>query len=235
MGWPSVFFEGTLKTIAYIDCFNLYHSRLTGSPYQWLNLWELARKILRSENELTQVKCFTARSKFVPWDPQRVQRQEAYLSALNSVEKIEVIYGKFRVDEVRHYEWESYDRAIRGFSGSSKPVVVSVARAEEKGSDVNLACHLLHDAHTSRFEQAIVISNDSDLKCAIEMVTTSIGKPVGIVFPPSSRSKFSRELMKVATFQREIRESHLKRSLFPSSISIGNQVIRCPESWLNCP
>jgi hypothetical protein len=38
-----------------------------------------------------------------------------------------------------------------------------VIKTEEKGSDVNLATHLLHDAHMGRFDVAGVISNDSDL------------------------------------------------------------------------
>lgn len=40
---------------------------------------------------------------------------------------------------------------------------VRVIKTEEKGSDVNLATHLLHDAHMGRFEVAVVVSNDSDL------------------------------------------------------------------------
>jgi hypothetical protein len=39
---------------------------------------------------------------------------------------------------------------------------VKVIKTEEKGSDVNLATHLLHDAHLGRFDIAVVISNDSD-------------------------------------------------------------------------
>jgi len=38
-----------------------------------------------------------------------------------------------------------------------------VIKTEEKGSDVNLATHLLHDAHMGRFDVAVVVSNDSDL------------------------------------------------------------------------
>jgi len=38
-----------------------------------------------------------------------------------------------------------------------------VIKTEEKGSDVNLATHLLHDAHRGWFEAAVIVSNDSDL------------------------------------------------------------------------
>ena len=40
--------------------------------------------------------------------------------------------------------------------------MVSVARREEKGSDVNVATHLLIDACDNNIEAAVVISNDSD-------------------------------------------------------------------------
>ena len=36
-------------------------------------------------------------------------------------------------------------------------------KTEEKGSDVNLASHLLRDAFSKKFEVAVLITNDSDL------------------------------------------------------------------------
>jgi hypothetical protein len=41
--------------------------------------------------------------------------------------------------------------------------MVSVARREEKGSDVNVASHLLLDLMHQRIDAAVVVSNDSDL------------------------------------------------------------------------
>jgi hypothetical protein len=45
----------------------------------------------------------------------------------------------------------------------SWPDVVRVLKVEEKGSDVNLASHLLLDAFQGSFDVAAVLSNDSDL------------------------------------------------------------------------
>lgn len=56
---------------------------------------------------------------------------------------------------------------------------------EEKGSDVNLAAHLLNDAWKGVFDAAVVVSNDTDLVEPIRMVTTERGKPV-IVMPSTS-------------------------------------------------
>jgi hypothetical protein len=59
--------------------------------------------------------------------------------------------------------------------------MVSVADREEKGSDVNVASHLLIDTLTERINAAVVVSNDSDLAYAVSQARIRI--PVGIVNP----------------------------------------------------
>lgn len=51
------------------------------------------------------------------------------------------------------------------------PTVVKVIKVEEKGSDVNLASHLLLDAFQGNFDVAAVLSNDSDLVEPVRIVT----------------------------------------------------------------
>ena len=51
------------------------------------------------------------------------------------------------------------------------PDVVKIIKIEEKGSDVNLACHLLLAAFQNSYDVAAVISNDSDLVEPICIVT----------------------------------------------------------------
>ncbi|MBS9533298.1 NYN domain-containing protein [Mycobacterium sp. M1] len=67
--------------------------------------------------------------------------------------------------------------------------IVSVARREEKGSDVNVAAHLLLDVLLGQpgnppIEAAVVISNDSDLRFPIEQARRLI--PVGLINPTRS-------------------------------------------------
>lgn len=59
--------------------------------------------------------------------------------------------------------------------------MASVARREEKGSDVNVAAHLLLDVLGSNVDAAVVVSNDSDLKLAIREARDRV--PVGLVNP----------------------------------------------------
>ena len=42
--------------------------------------------------------------------------------------------------------------------------MISYANREEKGSDVNVAAHLLVDVLTGVVDAAVVVSNDSDLE-----------------------------------------------------------------------
>jgi hypothetical protein len=59
--------------------------------------------------------------------------------------------------------------------------MASVARREEKGSDVNVAAHLLLDVLQGAVDAAVVISNDSDLAFPIKEARLRV--PVGIVNP----------------------------------------------------
>jgi len=59
--------------------------------------------------------------------------------------------------------------------------MASVARREEKGSDVNVASHLLIDVLTDAVDAVIVISNDSDLAYPISFVRNLVH--VGLVNP----------------------------------------------------
>lgn len=71
--------------------------------------------------------------------------------------------------------------------------MASVARREEKGSDVNVASHLLIDVLTSLVDAAVVISNDSDLAFPIRFARERI--PVGLINPTGGylAGKLSRQ------------------------------------------
>jgi len=60
-------------------------------------------------------------------------------------------------------------------------VSVTIMVPEEKGSDVNLASHLLIDIYVERIDAAVVVSNDSDLRLPVQHARTRV--PVGTVNP----------------------------------------------------
>ena len=63
--------------------------------------------------------------------------------------------------------------------------MASFAYREEKGSDVNVASHLLLDVLTDAVDAAIVISTDSDLRFPLEEARRRV--PVGTVNPSPNR------------------------------------------------
>ncbi len=71
-----------------------------------------------------------------------------------------VYYGHFLSHEV------SFPQAPL----TSPPTFTRVVKTEEKGSDVNLAAHVLNDAWLDKYDCAVVISNDSDLAEPLRLV-----------------------------------------------------------------
>jgi hypothetical protein len=73
---------------------------------------------------------------------------------------------------------------VRGSSGTpvrDATFMVSYASREEKGSDVNVASHLLLDVLQDRIDAAVVVSNDSDLRFPVQQARMRV--PVGTVNP----------------------------------------------------
>ena len=66
-------------------------------------------------------------------------------------------------------------------TGSTPLKRVWVDKTEEKGSDVNLASHLLHDGFKGLYDAAVIITNDSDLAEPIRMVREVLNLRIGIL------------------------------------------------------
>lgn len=106
-------------------------------------------------------------------------------------------------------------------------VIAEVHTMEEKGSDVNLAAHLLNDAWKGLFDMAIVISNDTDLVTPIRMVTIEREKPVMVVCP--GRWEIAPQLKKVASHVRHICGAMLKAAQFPDNLPYTT--VHRPREW----
>ncbi len=106
---------------------------------------------------------------------------------------------------------------------------VWVDKTEEKGSDVNLAAHLLRDAYNQKFEVAVLVTNDSDLLEPVRIVKGELQLPVGILNPHPGRH--SKQLQQIATFIKRIRQADLAASQFPQVVFDGKGPIRKPATW----
>lgn len=85
-----------------------------------------------------KIKYFTAHIQARPDDPDQPARQQMYLRALRTLPNLEIIPGHFLTNAVSM-------RLVQPPAVGS--AFVRVIKTEEKGSDVNLAAHLLHDGH----------------------------------------------------------------------------------------
>ena len=209
-------------TNIYIDGFNLYYLAVRGTPYKWLDLHRLCGSLL-PDHRLNQIRYFTARVQPRAHDPMVRQRQGAYIRALETSPNLRVHYGAFRTRR----KWAMPTHPIPGVTGP-----IEVWNTEEKGTDVNLAAHLLLDGFRGRYEQAVVISNDSDLALAIRMVREDLGFPVGVVNPNTdAKAVTPRELTAAATFTRRLRVNALAGSQFPDQLRDDKGIITKPAAW----
>jgi uncharacterized LabA/DUF88 family protein len=261
-----------MRTIVYIDGFNLYYAvRKIGC--KWLNPKRLAELVLSPGHAIAKVKYYTARVSGAA-DPGQPARQQAYFDALASVPEIEVYQGSFLAKinwrpllalpiagrlidlptgpitiPAGSFNVKADPSDPRGkneilnvgaYPRHNSPALARVVPSgsllagfhnmEEKGSDVNLATHLVHDAHMKRFDVAAVVSNDSDLIEPIRVVVQELRKPVILLSPPNKYGP--GKLKDVASSVRHFRRVHLLAAQFPPTIKLADgTMVSKPQTW----
>jgi len=209
-----------MRVRVYVDGFNLYYRALKRTPYKWLNVYELARDMLDPADTIDMVRYFTARVSPRAGNADAPRHQQMYLNALCTLPEIDIHYGRFlpkaKWRPIVHPGWEP-------------PVMVQVHDTEEKGSDVNLAVHMLHDALTDKYDAALLMSQDTDLCEPMRMVQEA-GKILGLVCLDGRQP--NNRLKKHASFVRHVTPARLLAAQFPDTI-IGKkgQEITRPNEW----
>lgn len=213
-----------LKTIVYVDGFNLYFGCLKNTAYRWLDLWAFAEQTVPRASDVIQVRYFTACVKPQPGYPPPVH-QSTYLRAVATLPNVTTHLGEFR-SHVKSFP--EHPEPTNG----DPPRMVKVRKSDEKGSDVNLASYLLLDGFRGLYDQAVVVSNDSDLATPVQMVRDELGKKAVVLFPclDKHRSPTSR-LRNAASSWFRVRESALKRSLFLNNLSDSTGNFHKPPNW----
>mgnify|MGYP001573541298 CR=1 FL=1 len=208
------------KTIVYVDGFNLYYA-LKKHNAKWLDIGALCARLL-TENDVVAIKYFTARVKSRVGDLDIHVRQNIYLEALRTNPKIEVIFGHFLTSNVWMVQTSDEGKPINEIKK------IQVIKTEEKGSDVNIATHLLIDGFQNKYDTAAVITNDSDLKLPIEKVKIELKKTIGVICP---HEKPSKELLRSASFFKTIKPSTYLDCQLPDKIITNGRHIHRPEAW----
>ena len=224
-----------IKTIAYIDGFNLYFGSLKGTPYRWLDLPGLVKQLCHEQNpncELVAIKYYTAdiKAKLSPHQDASCKAQQDYLLSLQAHSdaqnsKLEIIKGKYNIWTAEYYAFQ-------------EPVdfenKLAVWVAEEKQTDVAIAVDLLCDVLDGACDQVVIFSNDSDLAPALREVKSRWpSKTIGVIAPIRSEGRQpSADLKKIADWTRhEIRENELASSQLPDKVQTRKRIISKPEHW----
>ena len=201
------------RVIVYIDGFNLYFGLRAkyGGRYLWLNLQDLAKNLLKSDQELVFTKYFTTR---ISSPPDKQKRQSTFIEALETLEYFQIYYGYYLLNQTKC--------RVCG----NKSYIHS-----EKMTDVNIAVELLTYAFHDKFDIAMLISADSDLVPLLKSLKKLYPfKRVIVTFPPKRSSK---ELMNVANVTIRIDRSTLSRSLFPEQVKKPDKfILHRPPTWI---
>ena len=212
-----------MRTYIYIDGFNFYYGAVKDTPYKWLNFKKLFESLLAPVHQILSIKYFTAivTGKI---DPDQPIRQKTFIRALRKfIPEISVYYGEF----LSHNVFKPLAYPIDQNTFGKKIKFVNVIKTEEKGSDVNLAVHLLNDAWLDHYDCAVVVSNDSDLAESLRLVKEQHKKKIGLITPGKTHP--SRELLKYADFTKRIRKGVLGASQLPDPIP--GTTIHKPKVW----
>ncbi len=218
-----------MKLNFYIDAFNLYYGSLMETPYRWLDLQAFCSASFPSD-QVHRIRYFTARIKPNSHDLDKHVRQATYLRALGTLPGVTIHEGSYLKKTVA--------MPLHPIPAPpTPPTIVKVVKCEEKGSDVNLASHLLIDAFEGDFEGAVVVSNDSDLAEPIRLVRTRLKRRVFILHPCSRPGRGpSIELKKAAALRAGkpsliVQEPLLDASQFPPTLDDDHGNIHKPAGW----
>jgi|SRR5580692_2302547 uncharacterized LabA/DUF88 family protein len=201
------------RVVAYIDGFNLYFGLKAdrGRKYLWLDLQALVESLLLPDQELREIRYFTAR---VRDDPDGGRRQSVYLDALAShCQKVSRVEGRF---QQKNRSCASCGARWTGY--------------EEKETDVNISAALIEDAVRDVYDTALLISGDTDLRPAVASVKRL--RPRKLIFVGFPPQRYSARLAQVVDAYVRIGHDKVRNAQLPPEIvTKGGITLRRPVHW----
>lgn len=217
----------------YIDWFNFYHNLKTLYPdrkrYQWLDYRRLIQNQLWENDIIKAVYFFTAYYSENP-NSERYKRHKIFNQALMNSD-INVIFGRFIQKEKTVYSKQiSNIRPIE----MEEPVKTNVEEIdynakEEKKTDVNLAIKIVEDAYENYFDTAYIISCDTDIVPAIELVKKKF--PNKKLINVRIANSIGRDIQNACHSHIELSWKMIKDALMDETITTKDWVIDMPKEW----
>lgn len=209
----------------YVDGFNFYYglrdqSALDSSwkKYYWIDLVFFFEQFLKPDEELIEVRYFTAR----PKNNGKMTRQNLFMEVNKKLHK-----GKFKI----HYG--KYQEKHIKCLGTCKDRFVTY---EEKETDVHIAVKLIEDCVFGASDRIVLVSADSDLMPPIRFIAdyckkNNLEKDMTILFPPmhysSALNNFGYPVIQLGKY-----ESRFKKALLPKTVNFkDNSIYQIPANW----
>ncbi len=218
-----------MRTIVYVDGYNLYYGLLRKSKLKWLDLYALFNDhVLDDKAKLLEVRYYTAPVLGrMSDDPQSTQRQRQYIQALKRMHTtgLTVIEGRIVAST-------PFQRLVTPIPEAPHLEKVQVYDFNEKKTDVNLASDMIAGAWTNAYDQAVLCSNDSDLEGALATIRKHHPKiRLGLVAPirGDDHRKISKDLSVYADWAKILSPVHLANAQLPERIA--HTALKKPESW----
>lgn len=216
----------------YVDGFNVYYRALYSQPEcKWLDVSKLASALFPSD-EIRFIKYFTADIRADRIDKNKHVRQQAYLRALSTLPNVQVIKGNYLVKPTRMPLFADWQKGTE--------TLVQVVKMEEKGSDVNLASHLLADAFADECDVAAVFTTDSDYREPFRIMKSVLKRKVILVCPDipqygrdgnSIHREPPKTLLTHVSGVKKYRLSLLADCQLPDRITDKHGAVHKPTSW----
>ena len=233
------------RWVVYIDGLNFYAAVRCQPEAKWVDFGALADRLIPLAGAVDRVKYFTSQiSEKTAEDSDAPRRQGLLIRAVRAT-GVEVFEGKFQVRDAwraisAKRAWEDRLRPsppgkmLQEFgwhfaTHESRPWKARVTLPREKFTDVAIASHLLRDFYRGGCDHAIVVSNDSDLRPAIELAVGD-GHHVGVFSPVAT---VSRDLAKVSSWAKPIRPELVAQCQMPDEIQVpgSSHTLNRPFVW----
>ncbi|WP_210334325.1 NYN domain-containing protein [Rhizobium sp. RHZ02] len=248
-----------VTTRVYIDGYNLYYGCLRKTAFKWLDVLALfetqilpsilyrpapgAEPATMTLHPDSAIKYFTAKIiESAAKGEDSVSSQAQYHNALTTHcgGRLSFVMGHYSLYKANQHIVPA-DDPKRWPRDCDK---IQVWKLEEKQSDVNLALHLYDDALSGEVDQVVLVTNDTDLAPALEMLQARCPHIVrGLVIPTrkvGAGGDLEREanvsLAKLAHWvRRHISEDELRASPLPDVVPGRRRASIKPHSWYPKP
>lgn len=220
-----------MRTIAYVDGYNLYYGRLQGTPWKWLDIHALVQHILHVQDPamtLTRVRYFTAPviARLASHGHRSLEAQQTYLRALETT-GVDVTLGRHQLEAGRAPRYQPGVAANRQDT-------VPIWNLNEKETDVRLALAMYRDAASHAMEQAVLVSSDTDLLPALDALRADFSLPLGLILPrrPDRARPPAGSLMQLVDWTRSvILDSELANAQLPTRLPTRRKPVDKPGYW----